>query len=252
MPGISDGTRKSVWRRQFLIQGCWNYVGMQNVGFGYAILPALREIYTARPEEALKSVKRHLEFFNTHPVMGAVVVGAGMRLEERAAAGETDPKEIGAFKLGLMGSLGAIGDTFFWGSLRPTASVAGAILSLLHPAAGIAALLLLYNAVHLVLRRRGFAAGLEGQEAAVGWLKKEDFSARSSRLKLTAAILAGAYAGIYTGQYAFFGATGFHALTLFLIGAAAIQCVTMMFRKGVSPSEILLFLLLLGVLILWR
>jgi len=58
-----------VWLRQFLLQGCWNYEGMQNVGFAYAILPALREFYSNRPEEGLKAVKRHLEFFNTQPAM---------------------------------------------------------------------------------------------------------------------------------------------------------------------------------------
>jgi PTS system mannose-specific IID component len=252
MPEITQRTRRRVWMRQFLIQGCWNYEGMQNVGFAFAILPALREIYSGRPEDALKSVKRHLEFFNTHPVMGSVVLGAGVRLEERAAAGEVDPKEIGAFKMGMMGSLGAIGDAFFWGSLRPMASVAGAILALFNPLAGIAAMLILYNATQLAVRSRGFSAGMGGQESAVAWLKKEALNVKTDNRKLTAAILGGVYAGIFTGRHAMFGDTGWHAVTLFVIGAAAIQFVTMMFRKAVSPSEILTFLLLVGVLILWQ
>jgi len=252
MPGISPKTRQSVWRRQFLIQGCWNFAGMQNVGFAYSILPALREIYSGRPAEVQKSVKRHLEFFNTHPVMGAAVVGAGVRLEEGAAAGDTEPREIGAFKVGLMGSLGAIGDAFFWGSLRPMASVAGAILALFHPLAGIAALLLLYNVTHIAIRRRGFRAGLCGQEAAVAWLKKESLNLKSDRRKMGVAILAGVYAGLFAGRHAVYGTTGLQAVALFLIAAAVIQFFAMLFRKAVSPSEILLFLLLLGVLILWQ
>lgn len=252
MPGLSPKARRSVWRRQFLIQGCWNYEGMQNVGFAYAILPALREIYSRRPEEALKSVKRHLEFFNTHPVMGAVVLGAGVRLEEQAAAGEADPSRVGAFKMGWMGSLGAMGDSFFWGSLRPMASVAGAILALVHPLAGIVALLVLYNLTHLAVRRRGFEAGMEGEATAVEWLKKESLNVKTGNRKLAAAVLGGVYAGIFTGRTALYGETGLHAVALFLIGAAAIQFVTMMFRKAVSPSEILSFLLILGVLILWQ
>jgi PTS system mannose-specific IID component len=252
MREISPQARRSIWRRQFLIQGCWNYEGMQNVGFAYAILPALREIYSGRPEEALKSVKRHLEFFNTHPVMGAVVLGAGVRLEERTAAGEAEPGEVGAFKMGWMGSLGAIGDAFFWGSLRPMASVAGAIIALIHPLAGIAALLLLYNGTHLVVRHRGFRAGMGGQEAAVAWLKKESLNVKTDRRKLAAAILGGVYAGILTGRAAGYGETGYHSVALLLIGAAVIHYVTVMFRKAVSPSEILSFLLLVGVLILWQ
>jgi PTS system mannose-specific IID component len=152
---LSPSTKRGIWLRQFLIQGCWNYEGMQNVGFAYSILPALRELYRDRPEELTKALKRHLEFFNTQPSMGGVILGAALRLEERAAAGEADPRQIGTFKVGLMGSLGAIGDAYFWGALRPMASVAGAILALVHPFLGIAALLLLYNASHLSIRWRG-------------------------------------------------------------------------------------------------
>lgn len=251
MSQLSKQTRRSIWRRQFLIQGCWNYEGMQNVGFAYAILPALREFHAGRPEEALKAVKRHLEFFNTHPAMGAVILGAGVRQEERAAAGEADPRGIGAFKVGLMGSLGAIGDAFFWGALRPMASAAGAILALLHPLIGIAALLGVYNATHLAVRFRGFAAGLEGQQEAVAWLRREALNVKTEDRKLMAAILAGVYAGVFTGHYAIQGGSGLHTVVLFLIGAAAVHLFTMLFRKAVSPSEILSFLLLVGVLILW-
>jgi PTS system mannose-specific IID component len=252
MQALSKQGRRSIWRRQFLIQGCWNYEGMQNVGFAYAILPALREFYAGRPEEALKALKRHLEFFNTHPAMGALILGTGVRLEGLAAAGEADPRGIGAFKVGLMGSLGAIGDAFFWGALRPMASAAGAILALLHPLIGIAALLVIYNGTHLAVRFRGFTAGMEGQEEAVAWLKREALSIKTEDRKLMAAILAGVYAGVFTGRYAMYGGSGLHTVVLFLIGAAAVNLFTMLFRKAVSPTEILSFLLLVGVLILWQ
>ena len=218
-PAPAPRSRSAVWRRQFLLQGCWNYEGMQNVGFAYAILPALRDFYANRPEEALKAVKRHLEFFNTQPAMGALILGASVRLEERVAAGEADPRAIGTFKVGLMGSLGAIGDSFFWGALRPMASVAGALLALLHPLLGIAAMLLLYNGVHLMI---------------------------------LAAILAGAYAGVFAGRFLIQGGGASHALASFLLAAAAVHLFAVLFRKAVSPSEILSFLLFVGVLILWR
>src|SRR4030042_312871 len=96
-----------------------------------------------------------------------------------------------------MGAWGAIGGSFFWGALRPMASVTGALLALLHPLLGIAALLLLYNGVHLTIRRRGFAAGMEGPEDAVGWLKRAALNVRTDDRKLLAAILAGAHAGVF-------------------------------------------------------
>src|SRR3989304_1406138 len=52
------------------------------------------------------------------------------------------------------------------------ASVAGVLLAMLHPLLGIGALLFFYNTAHLTLRRRGFAAGMEGPEGAVDWRKR--------------------------------------------------------------------------------
>lgn len=252
MPAITTRSRRAVWRRQFLLQGCWNYEGMQNVGFAYAILPALRELYANRPDEALKAVKRHLEFFNTQPAMGSVILGASVRLEERVASGEGDPRAIGTFKVGLMGSLGAIGDSFFWGALRPMASVAGALIALLHPLLGVGALLFFYNVTHLTIRRRGFAAGMEGPDGALEWLKRAAFNIRADDRKMLAAILGGAYAGVFAGRFAGQGGGALHSAAWLLLAAALVHLYTVLFRKAVSPSEILSFLLFVGVLILWR
>ncbi|GAB4228151.1 MAG: hypothetical protein OHK0028_01570 [Deltaproteobacteria bacterium] len=251
MRGPSAPCRRRVWLRQFLLQGCWNYEGMQNVGFAYAILPALREFYAGRPEDALKAVKRHLEFFNTQPALGAAILGATVRIEERVAGGEADPRAIGTFKVGLMGSLGAIGDSFFWGALRPMASVAGALLALLHPLAGISALLLLYNVTHLGIRLRCYRAGMEGPERVVAWLKEAALNVKTEDRKMMAAILGGAYAGAFAGRFAVAG-PGISPLPLFLLFAAAVHLFTVLFRKAVSPSEILGILLIAGGLILCR
>jgi mannose/fructose/N-acetylgalactosamine-specific phosphotransferase system component IID len=250
-----DGYRealRSVWRRQFLLQGCWNYEGMQNVGFAYSILPALRHVYTGRPEELTKALKRHLEYFNTQPSMGGVILGASVRIEERIAAGQADPRAIGTFKVGLMGSLGAIGDAYFWGALKPMASVAGAILSLVHPLLGIGALLLVYNLSHLSIRLRGFTAGLAGEESAVEYLKGAGFASRTDDRKIVAAILGGAWAGAVGSRTAFQFAEGMASGAFFLVAVLTVHLLTVLFRKAVSPSEILLLLLIVGTLILWQ
>ena len=252
MGGIPLRVRRKVWFRQFLLQGCWNYEGMQNVGFAYSILPALRDRYGSRPEEFSRALKRHLEFFNTHPAMAAVILGAAIRLEERVAAGEEDPRAVGTFKVGLMGSLGAIGDSYFWGALKPMASVAGAILAFVHPLLGIATLLLLYNSSHLVLRFRGYAAGIGGEEGAVRFLKSAGFTARTEDRKMIAAILGGAYAGVVGSQAAFLFGGAWLELGVFLVAALTVHLFTVFLRKAVSPSEVLLLLLLIGTLILWQ
>jgi mannose/fructose/N-acetylgalactosamine-specific phosphotransferase system component IID len=252
MGGLTQAVRRKVWWRQFLFQGCWNYEGMQNVGFAYSILPALRHHYRERPEDLIKALKRHLEYFNTHPAMGGVILGATARMEERVASGEADPRAIGTFKVGLMGSLGAIGDSYFWGALKPMASVAGAILSLLHPVLGIAALLVLYNLSHVSVRLKGFAAGMEGEESAVRFLKGAGFTVRTEDRKILAAILGGAYAGVLGSKTAFLFGGAAPAFAFFLVALITVHLLTVLFRKAVSPSEILLFLLIIGTMFLWR
>ena len=252
MEGTDKAVRRSAWRRQFLLQGCWNYEGMQNVGFAYSILPALRHIYREKPEELTKALKRHLEYFNTQPAMGGVILGAALKLEERAAAGEIDSRDIGTFKVGLMGSLGAIGDAYFWGALRPMASVAGAVLALVHPFLGIAALLLVYNLSHLPIRWKGFSAGIEGEEKAVEFLKGSGFAAKTEDRKIVAAILGGAYAGAVCGKTALMFGSGQAAPAFLLLAVLTVHLLTVLFRKAVSPSEILLFLLIIGTLLVWH
>ena len=248
--GVRPVLRK-IWLRQFLLQGCWNYEGMQNVGFAYCMLPALREQYKGRPEELIRALKRHLEFFNTHPAMAGVVLGASVRLEERVAEGEADPRAIGTFKVGLMGSLGAIGDSYFWGALKPMAAAAGAILSLVHPLLGIAALLLLYNVSHLAIRYRGFVAGTEGEERAARFLRGEGLARKTEDRKLVAAILGGAYAGVIGSRTALMFGGIATAAAVFVVAALLVHLFSTFFRKAVSPSELLLFLLVVGTLTLW-
>ncbi len=250
--GIPDRVRRSVWLRQFAVQACWNYEGMQNVGFAYSILPALRHLYAGRPDDLVRALKRHLEFFNTNPVFAGVILGAAIRLEERTAAGEGDPRAIGTFKVGLMGSLGAIGDSYFWGALKPMASVVGATLALVNPVLGIVALLLLYNAAHLAVRLKGFACGMVGEEGAIRYLKEAGFAARTEDHKMVAAVVAGAFAGVIGSRMALVTGSGLPAAAVFVVAAAAVYIFTALFRKAVSPSEVLLLLLVIGALILWR
>ncbi len=252
MGGIPSRVRRKVWLRQFLLQGCWNYEGMQNLGFAYSILPALRDRYAGRPEEFSRALKRHLEYFNTHPAMAAVILGAAIRLEEGVAEGKADPRAVGTFKVGLMGSLGAIGDSYFWGALKPMSSAAGAILAFVHPLLGIVTLLVLYNISHLALRFRGFAAGMGGEESAVRFLKESGIAGRTEDRKMIAAILSGAYAGVASSEAAHLLGGAWPELGVFLLAALAVHLFTVFFRKAVSPSEVLVLLLVIGGLILWQ
>ena len=117
------------WRHQFL-QGSWNYERMQNGGWCYAIIPAIKRLYKTK-EDRSKALKRHLEFYNTHPYVSAPVMGVALALEEEKANGaEIEDTAIQGVKIGMMGPLAGIGDPVFWFTVRPILGALGASLAL--------------------------------------------------------------------------------------------------------------------------
>ena len=117
------------WRHQFL-QGSWNYERMQNGGWCYSIIPAIKKLYKD-PQDRADALKRHLEFYNTHPYVSAPVMGVTLALEEERANGaEINNQAIQGVKVGMMGPLAGVGDPVFWFTLRPILGALGASLAL--------------------------------------------------------------------------------------------------------------------------
>lgn len=120
--------RKVMWRSQFL-QGSWNYERMQNGGWAYALIPALKKLYPNK-QDASEALKRHLEFFNTHPYIASPIIGVTLALEEEKANGaDIEDAAIQGVKVGMMGPLAGIGDPVFWFTVRPILGAIGASLA---------------------------------------------------------------------------------------------------------------------------
>lgn len=117
------------WRHQFL-QGSWNYERMQNGGWCYSIIPAIKKLYSTKEDRAA-ALKRHLEFYNTHPYVSAPVMGVTLALEEERANGmPVDDQTVQGVKVGMMGPLAGVGDPVFWFTVRPILGALGASLAL--------------------------------------------------------------------------------------------------------------------------
>ena len=115
-------------RSQFL-QGSWNYERMQNGGWAYSLIPALKKLYPNK-DDASAELKRHLEFFNTHPYIAAPILGVTLALEEERANGvQIDDAAIQGVKVGMMGPLAGIGDPVFWFTVRPILGAIAASLA---------------------------------------------------------------------------------------------------------------------------
>lgn len=116
---IDKKTRLKVAARSQLLQGSWNYERMQNGGFAYAMLPAIKKLYKTK-DERRDALKRHMEFFNTTPFMASPIFGVTLALEEeRANGGAIDDEAINGVKVGMMGPLAGVGDPVFWFTVRP-------------------------------------------------------------------------------------------------------------------------------------
>lgn len=117
------------WRSTFL-QGSWNYERMQNGGWAFAMIPAIKKLYKD-PEDRKAALKRHLEFFNTHPYVASPILGVTLALEEdRANGAAVDDVAIQGVKVGMMGPLAGVGDPVFWFTVRPMLGALGASLAL--------------------------------------------------------------------------------------------------------------------------
>ena len=126
---LSKSDRQKVWWRSQFLQGSWNYERMQNLGWAYSLIPAIKKLYTNKEDQAA-ALERHLEFFNTHPYVAAPIMGVTLALEEERANGvEIDDAAIQGVKIGMMGPLAGIGDPVFWFTVRPILGALGASLA---------------------------------------------------------------------------------------------------------------------------
>lgn len=91
---------------------------MQALAFAASMAPALKKLYVDK-EDLKAALKRHLAFFNTQAIWGALVIGSSLALEEQKAHGEKIPDEvITSTKTGLMGPLAGIGDSLDFGTIQ--------------------------------------------------------------------------------------------------------------------------------------
>ncbi|EOH89321.1 PTS mannose family transporter subunit IID [Enterococcus villorum] len=127
---LSKKDRLAVAWRSTFIQGSWNYERMQNGGWAFSMIPAIKKLYKTK-EERTAALKRHLEFFNTHPYIASPILGVTLALEEERANGApVDDVAIQGVKVGMMGPLAGVGDPVFWFTVRPMLGALGASLAL--------------------------------------------------------------------------------------------------------------------------
>lgn len=135
-----------VWR-SLLLQASFNYERMQSAGWLYSILPGLRHIHKNK-KDLSKSMKDHMEFFNTHPFLVTFIMGVILAMEQK----KEDREAIRGIRVAMMGPLGGIGDALFYLTLLPITAGIGASLAVEGNPLGPIVFLISFNIIHFGVR----------------------------------------------------------------------------------------------------
>ncbi len=160
---LSKKDRISVWWRSTFLQGSWNYERMQNGGWAFTMIPAIKKLYKSKEDRAA-ALKRHLEFFNTHPYVASPIIGVTLALEEdRANGAPVDDVTIQGVKVGMMGPLAGIGDPVFWFTVKPILGALAASLAISGNILGPIIYFVAWNAIRMAFmwytQEFGYRAG---------------------------------------------------------------------------------------------
>ncbi|MGH7618844.1 MAG: PTS system mannose/fructose/sorbose family transporter subunit IID, partial [Gemmatimonadaceae bacterium] len=120
-PELSWRVRVAMFIRLLAIQGSWNYEILLGNGIGFCVEPALRGLPGGVHSPAFhEALARESRYFNAHPYLASVAVGALARAELDGA----DPARIERFRTALCGPLGSVGDRLVWAGWLPFCSLA--------------------------------------------------------------------------------------------------------------------------------
>lgn len=233
------------WRiflRSFLVQASWNFERLQNLGFFLMAGPTLARRYSRGSDALAQAGLRHLRQFNTHPYFAGLV--AATVLHEEGAG--SDPELVDGLKRSLMCALGAVGDEFFWATLRPLAALAALPAALSGKAWAPLLLLAVYNVPHLTARGWGIAIGLARGRGVLGALQSQLLSRALPSLGVLGALLVGLLVGLLSGS----GAWAYlpqSALVSLAAGLGVFAAALTLLASGVRPERLLAAVVLLAL-----
>jgi mannose/fructose/N-acetylgalactosamine-specific phosphotransferase system component IID len=209
--------------RSFFLQTLWNFERMQNIGFAFSIEPLLRRA-AKTPEQFRSALRRHLQFFNTHPYFAPIIMGTIYFKElERPASFQGEDATLTMLKDSMGGAFGAIGDHVIWGTWRPFCAVVGLGVGWLvasstprglpplplqdsqapHVCAQwwVAGFLGMFNAVHLWLRWRGLQKAAATGPGVVSWVQSLHLQAWAAQLRRIGLLILAALIFVYLERW---------------------------------------------------
>lgn len=164
---------KAFWRWTFFSHANYNYERLEATGVIHSFRHIIRKLYGDDPEKYKACLKRHMQFFNTEPHFGGVILGIVLAMEEERANGAPITDEaINSVKTGLMGPFAGIGDTLWQGTLTPILLAFGISLgsqgNLLGPILYSVLMFAIMFSIAYLVWMKGYEQGREGIERIMG------------------------------------------------------------------------------------
>ena len=174
--------------RSSMINVAYNLRGLQNIGFTYAIMTGLRDLYPDDPS-FLQSCRRYAAYHNCHPFWAPFLTGAFLHTEARIATGRLDAELFKPLKETTLNSLSAIGDSFFSGSVETVLFLFFACLLVKSYLGAVCAGLLIWLCCAIAAKAVTFYIGLSRGLAAIGLLRSFNLINIGDYIKIFGALL---------------------------------------------------------------
>jgi PTS system mannose-specific IID component len=244
-PSVSAGTWVNIFSRLLAIQGSWNYENLIGNGIGFCVEPALRQLPGGTHGPAFKAaMARESAYFNAHPYLASVAVGALARAELSGVP----PDRIERFRTALAGPLGSVGDRLVWAGWLPFCSLLALVVFGLgaRPLAVITFFLALYNAGGLALRAWGLHVGWTRGLGVAGALANPVLRRGPAHVARAAAAAAGVALPLTAAHVV---SAGGSVLAIVLVAAALTAAVIVRFHGRVEGYKLALVLIALFALV---
>jgi mannose/fructose/N-acetylgalactosamine-specific phosphotransferase system component IID len=221
----------------------WNFERMLNIGFTFCLLPVFRRLYPENNQWRIRALTRHLQFFNTQPYFASYILGLIIAKEERLAANiatineaelNRAEQEIQSIKSALMGPLGALGDSFFWTTIRPFLALIAVMIVLFSiPQWYLAVLgplffIIWYNVAHIYIRFYGVFRGYKSGGEMTKLIRQFDLAGTVEKIQTVGIGLIGLFIGLSGLYFARNAALDFNQL-LYFRGWFAIKLLCLSF-----------------------
>lgn len=220
------------------------------MGFAMALIPLIRELRLPN-KESERMLTAHLQMFNTHPYLSSPIIGSITRLEEDRIAQE-ESFDSASIKQSLMASYAAIGDIFFWGALRPFASIISVFLIYMGTIIAPAAFLLVYTPAHLWVRLKGFIEGYRRGKRGFEFIRSLDLPATAVKIRwMTLVVIIAALVWISRdgGYWPFVQTAGF---VVKMTALCLVMICFLLIKKGLNQIYIVYGAAVIFIAISWK